>query len=96
MCRNLTIAGHAGWRMPSAAEFATLFDNSIPITTVPRLPAGHPFIIPPSLVGNFGRDFWTSDHFRSPDEILIANIVTGSTGFTDFGDARVLCVRGRH
>jgi hypothetical protein len=39
-CQNLSIGGRKGWRLPSAAELASLVD---PTTTNPALPGGHPF-----------------------------------------------------
>ena len=46
-CENITIGGLSGWRLPTAAEFSTIMDYSIP-----HLYAGFT---------NVGSSYWTSD-----------------------------------
>jgi Protein of unknown function (DUF1566) len=41
-CRNLNVGNRFGWRLPTQAELASLFDPSA--TSAPGLPPGHPFL----------------------------------------------------
>jgi hypothetical protein len=41
-CLNLSKGGRRGWRLPTAAELASLVDPTV--TAAPVLPAGHPFV----------------------------------------------------
>ena len=41
-CRNLKIGNRFGWRLPTQAELASLFDPSA--ISAPGLPPGHPFL----------------------------------------------------
>jgi hypothetical protein len=99
-CHNQVIAGRGGWRLPTAAEFQTLIDFTIPETpNQPRLPAGHPFLLPSA---QFVPDYWTSEISDIDDgEVFFVKIVPGTVNryaavFTSLDATKAaLCVRGR-
>jgi hypothetical protein len=43
-CAQKAVGGRGGWRLPAFTELATLIDPSVTNPTLPRLPAGHPFL----------------------------------------------------
>ncbi|RCW71604.1 DUF1566 domain-containing protein [Pseudorhodoferax soli] len=89
-CLDLRTGGRMGWRLPSAAELASLID---PTRSAPALPAGHPFDIGTS------QSFWTSSRYY-PERFAVAhrivNIFNGVTGAVDGTTTTqpVWCVRG--
>jgi Protein of unknown function (DUF1566) len=44
MCAQKDVGGRGGWRLPTFNELASLVDPAITDPTIPRLPAGHPFL----------------------------------------------------
>jgi uncharacterized protein DUF1566 len=44
MCAQKAVGGRGGWRLPTFNELASLVDPAITDPTIPRLPAGHPFL----------------------------------------------------
>lgn len=44
MCAQKAVGGRGGWRLPTFNELASLVDPTVKDPTVPRLPAGHPFL----------------------------------------------------
>ena len=44
MCAQKGVGGRGGWRLPTFNELASLVDPAITDPTIPRLPAGHPFL----------------------------------------------------
>jgi hypothetical protein len=101
VCRSLVIGNRMGWRLPTMAELQSLVDPSQPVTqSVPRLPAGHPFVLStdePRL------PYWSAETFVVPTadpnvaSRWLVNLVDGSTqadrNLTQNRPA-VLCVRG--
>jgi Protein of unknown function (DUF1566) len=65
-CLNKRINGKLGWRLPSVAELLSLFDDTA--TSSQLIPAGHPFILPPTQ-----GVFWTS----TPGAQFAGQFVTG-------------------
>ena len=55
-CRNLTIGGRKGWRLPTVEELSTLVD---PSESDPALPSDHPFQNVQSA------DYWSSTTYES-------------------------------
>ncbi len=53
-CVIRKLGGRAGWRLPTAPEFASLLEPTA--TSFPPLPAGHPFFVPAG--GSF--ETWTA------------------------------------
>jgi Protein of unknown function (DUF1566) len=52
-CVGQAVNGRTGWRLPSASELGSLFDQTA--TSTQDIPAGHPFILPPNFAF-----FWSS------------------------------------
>src|SRR5918994_4488613 len=44
LCAQKAVGGRGGWRLPAFNELASLVDPTITDPTIPRLPAGHPFL----------------------------------------------------
>ncbi len=92
-CEDLTIADRKGWRVPTAAELATLIDMSGPVN---KLPSGHPF-----TGFGLGPDtmYWTSTNYAfDPVQYVVSvDFTTGVvTSMLRAGSAtteQVLCVR---
>src|SRR5262245_51850572 len=98
-CRNLNIGNRFGWRLPTQAELASLFDPSA--TSAPGLPPGHPFL----GVDAAEEFFWTTTpSIVNPTSILTVAYglfppnntfrVTMSTSSTPESSNRGWCVRG--
>jgi hypothetical protein len=73
-CSSLSLGGRGGWRLPFASELGSLF--TLTVSTVPHLPAGHPFILTPLSGPDSDFFFWTN-------EVLGFDILTyvGTAGF---------------
>ena len=89
-CRNKTVGGRKGWRLPTAVELSSLVDPSVAVW--PPLPIGHPFVlVKPTL-------FWSATVSDSDiamsnglimnfsDGTLYANLISNGYG--------AWCVRG--
>jgi hypothetical protein len=44
MCAQKAVGGRGGWRLPTFNELASLVEPAVTDPTIPRLPAGHPFL----------------------------------------------------
>ena len=87
ICRQRTVGGRMGWRLPSVAEFTSLADASGP---GPVLPAGHPFEF-------ISWDYWTATTLDgSPGVAIVVNPTDFSMKFTEGKDDGngFWCVRG--
>ena len=73
MCAQKAVGGRGGWRLPAFNELASLIDPAVADSTVPRLPAGHPFLdIQPAA-------YWSATPFADePGFALIVNMVVVS------------------
>jgi hypothetical protein len=99
-CRELVVGNRGGWRLPTIQELQSLVDGTVPVSDLPRLPAGHPFAL--SLGSQSASDLtlWTSDIFfeaDDPDEATSGLVSLRSGGYgANFQSARfrALCVRG--
>ena len=95
-CTLRKTGGRMGWRLPTASEFTSLIDPSVP-TPGPTLPAGHPFGSFPTLgPGSF---FWTDTSFSEPPYLAWAFSLALADGAVYFKDNptfsfRAWCVRG--
>jgi hypothetical protein len=58
-CNEVTAGNRLGWRLPAYQELASLMDLSIPVSGIPRLPAGHPFS------GVQPTEYWSATIFDS-------------------------------
>ncbi len=96
-CHLATTGGRYGWRLPAAAELTSLFDPAV--TTLPTLPAGHPFI----GFDNSEVHLWTSSRQVSSGRRDYVNVTTEDGAprlvvrtIADGSDTRwpYLCVRG--
>jgi hypothetical protein len=85
-CKNLTIAGHADWRLPTKNEMMSLVDINF---SKPVIDIG---TFPDSI--SFG--YWTSTpSAEDPDDIVFINFVSGKPGNADKSDTYyVRAVRG--
>jgi Protein of unknown function (DUF1566) len=85
-CLNRTVDARHGWRLPSASEVASLFDDA---SVVGKLPPGHPFVVNLLL----GTDFWTTSRLTNgtPLSVSIASGTTASRAATNL--FRSWCVR---
>jgi len=96
-CMGLELGHRMGWRVPAAAELASLIDKSqAPI----GLPAGHPFMNVQGLdAGGFPLLYWTSTQYRNTVAEAFRTVIFGAP-FTGIGTAsaahpsNVWCVRG--
>jgi hypothetical protein len=98
MCAQKAVGGRGGWRLPSFNELASLVDPAATNPTVPRLPAGHPFLdVQPAA-------YWSATVFADEHGFaLIVNFMFASEsdapiGVTDAningGPKHVWAVRG--
>lgn len=97
MCMNATTGGRYGWRLASVQELSSLLDPAA--TTVPPLPAGHPFL------NVFAFEiFWTATNsadtpgyaailgwFQDPGAPVVVSMAFESKGINNL---RGWCVRG--
>lgn len=100
-CSSLVIGNRMGWRLPTIAELQSLVDPAVPITlSVPRLPAGHPFLLSsqsalfPYLTAEtlFFANGATNQVFRWVVNLALGGAAATPTTTTErYG---VLCVRG--
>jgi hypothetical protein len=86
-CVQKTVGNRKGWRLPTAAELASLVEPSL---VNPSLPSGHPF----SNVQLFG--YWTASAVAFNVSFgAVVDFSDGHVGFVDKDDSRfVWCVRG--
>jgi hypothetical protein len=70
MCAQKAVGGRGGWRLPAFNELASLIDPAVTDPTMPRLPAGHPFLdVQPAA-------YWSATVFADePGFALIVNLV---------------------
>ena len=96
-CRAFSIGSRFGWRLPAVAELQSLIDASQPVTSGPRLPAGHPFLLSPGGLNTQNR-YWTGEVYDLFGSFLRRGVTLHNGFIDDFfvgeavGDA--LCVRG--
>jgi hypothetical protein len=105
LCQILPIGDRFGWRLPAVAELQSLIDTSVPLSSAPSLPVGHPFWLSPGG-RNLNNSYWTGEAFFAEvagERIFVRRAVElteGRTGAfrtpqTSFVlDADMLCVRG--
>ena len=98
-CKQLVIGNRRGWRLASRVELDSLLDPSLPETpNSPRLPSGHPFLVP--LVSPAGtRAYWTGDlnPISDPIRAFATDMIDGGSysGSMDLTVLAAMCVRGR-
>ena len=92
-CRGLVIGNRAGWRLPAMNELQSLLDFSVPATSEPRLPAGHPFALSSQVELHL---YWASETLSLTNSVvrLRVQMDTGATGIALQDRSGVLCVRG--
>ena len=95
-CPLRATGGRVGWRLPTVQELLSLLEpviESTPVgpTTVVRLPAGHPFVLPP------GPFYWTLTSHNDPTGNKYLVTVGGGFPFAlptpTFQSGRLWCVR---
>ena len=91
-CDLLTLGGRLGWRLPTAAELASLLDPGV-LNPALSLPAGHPF------TNVAATSYWTSSPIPPFYEVVeFLGTATGAPGFVGLrtpGNAEgAWCVRG--
>lgn len=105
ICGQLPIGDRFGWRLPAVAELQSLVDTSVPLSSAPSLPAGHPFLLSPGGT-NPTNSYWTGEAFFTEvagERIFVRRAVelreglaggfrTPQTSFVLSAD--MLCVRG--
>jgi len=91
-CLNRTTGGRAGWRLPTAAELASLLEPAISFPNL-SLPAGHPFVVASTTFF-----FWTATPGpRTPDthmDIEFSYLSTFSSEVPNNFTWFAWCVRG--
>ena len=93
LCRSLGMGNRMGWRLPAIAELQSLLDLSVPVTSEPRLPVGHPFLLSPLVTLQL---YWASDTFplsTGPARMRV-RLDTGASGLATQNRSALLCVRG--
>lgn len=105
VCSMLAIGDRYGWRLPSVAEMQSLIDTSVPLTSAPSLPVGHPFLLSPGGT-NPTNNYWTAEAFFTElagERIFVrraVELMEGRSGAfrspqtTFVLRADMLCVRG--
>jgi hypothetical protein len=85
-CKNLTLAGHTDWRLPTKNELMSLVNKNF---SKPAIDTG---VFPDTI--SFG--YWTSTtSAEDPDDIIFINFVSGKPGNADKSDTYyVRAVRG--
>src|ERR687898_522821 len=77
LCAQKAVGGRGGWRLPAFNELASLVDPAVTDPTVPRVPAGHPFLnVQPGM-------YWTATLFAEEAGFAMAvnfSFVGGSDG----------------
>jgi hypothetical protein len=97
VCRFLALGNRLGWRLPTTAELQSLVDASLPPSPPagPRLPVGHPFLLPPGLGSAYVH--WAAENHTSYISERYRPVVFLGGGnisfFDDATDMGVLCVR---
>ena len=84
MCAQKAVGGRGGWRLPTFNELASLVDPAITDPTIPRLPAGHPFLDVQAA------SYWSATAFaHEPGFALMVNFmfVAGSDAPIGVNDA---------
>jgi hypothetical protein len=87
-CMIRTTGGRHGWRVPTASELRSVFENTGAAT---RLPPGHPFVLPAEGY------YWTATRKPDGQYHYAVYFPAGATGEFFIGDPnsfRLLCVRG--
>ena len=105
-CQALPLADRFGWRLPAVAELQSLIDMSVPLSSAPRLPVGHPFFLSPGGRNQYN-SYWTGEAFFAEfagERIFVRRAVELTEGRTGAYrtpqtesfvlDADILCVRG--
>ncbi|MBN2058913.1 MAG: DUF1566 domain-containing protein, partial [Deltaproteobacteria bacterium] len=72
-CRDLSVEGYSGWRLPTAYEWRDIIDKA---QKAPALPPGHPF---KNIV--YSIFFWSkTPHQVTSQRIYVADLYTGKIG----------------
>jgi hypothetical protein len=86
LCAQKAVGGRGGWRLPAFSELASLVDPAVTNPTVPRLPAGHPFLdVQPA-------PYWSATLFADePGFALVVHLffVAGSDAPIGVNDANI-------
>ena len=86
LCAQKAVGRRGGWRLPSFCELATLIDPSVVSPSIPRLPAGHPF------VGVQASDYWTATVFAEEPGftmVVVFRFIPGSDAPVAVNDAKM-------
>jgi len=95
ICYNSTVGVRRGWRLPTAAELASLMDPAV--SGEPKLPSGHPFT-GVTETGYLNRTYWSATRDATDTmKVWLVNFGYGNSisnwTFTGVGNY-VWCVRG--
>jgi len=94
-CLNKAVGGTRGWRLPSVVELASLVDPTVGSSTVPKLPAGHPFSNIQTSVAYWSATSYMGSLGRLSQDKWSVEFVDGLAGTTNENTAlAVWCVRG--
>lgn len=106
LCPRQPIGDRFGWRLPAVAELQSLLDFSVPLSSVPSLPVGHPFLLSPGGT-NPTNSYWTREAYFAEiggNRVLFRRAVELQRGFAGsfqtpqqgsfIVSADILCVRG--
>jgi hypothetical protein len=87
VCALSSTGSRRGWRVPTVSEILSLVDTS---TSNPSLPAGHPFVMGPSII------FWTATpSTQTADYYFVMQMVSGAISQVPGSNFfRLWCVRG--
>jgi hypothetical protein len=84
-CYTMTTGGRSGWRQPTIEELLSLVET---IPPSPRLPAGHPFVLPPAPLTFWSRTPHVANYFY-------ADFTSGTAFAQDPNSShKAWCVRG--